>query len=231
MSQAIQKISFGTLNENPVILIPEAGYVFRTGSNHWSKLKAIERSLIVNIKPKTFIRRYESCLECLPRKLKAALVPLRMNGKLIGFCRTQSSGLFCYAQRITRKSQVIQISPYLQKRQKTEGVYNLGRHTYSAGPGYGWTCDYRLERLNEYGSLWDILATDEVTGEFQSLGQYSLEAAEEYFNDVNFEITRDQWKAMGAMFPPEFEDDTCAICHQSMSVYSNRQGFHICKTS
>ena len=60
------------------------------------------------------------------------------------------------------------------------------------------------------------------------MGQHTLEEAQEYFDGVHFSITKEEWENMGAKFPPEPEDDTCAICNKSMSVYSDRLGYHKC---
>jgi hypothetical protein len=112
------------------------------------------------------------------------------------------------------------------KRQ--EAIFDLGRHTYSGAPGFSWTCDYRIERLNDDGTLWDILATDEETGEYQSMGSHSLEAAQEYFDSVSFDISRDKWEAMGAIFPQDPEASLCAICHQLFSETCSTRGRHEC---
>jgi hypothetical protein len=55
-------------------------------------------------------------------------------------------------------------------------------------------------RLNDDGTLWDLLGTDEETGEFQSMGSHSLEAAQDYFDSVGFSISQEEWEAMGAQF-------------------------------
>jgi len=228
MANSIQRISFAALDNSPVVLVSEVGYIFRQNNNRWSKLKECERSKIVVIKTATFLRRYEAYLELLPHKLKAAIVPLRLDGKLVGICRSKPSDLFCYAETITRKAQVISLLPHIERQEKLKGIFNLGRHTYSGGPGFCWTCDYRIERLNADGSLWDILATDGNSEEFQSMGEHTLEEAQEYFDGVHFSITQEEWENMGAKFPPEPEDDTCAICNKSMALYTNRLGFHDC---
>jgi hypothetical protein len=98
------------------------------------------------------------------------------------------------------------VQDYRDRIEREKGIFELGSNTNSGGPGSSWSCDYRIERLNEDGTLWDILATDEETGEYPSMGSYSLEDAQEYFNGVYFDISRDQWEAMGATFPVE-EDD------------------------
>ena len=228
MSKTINTIAFGTLYTSPVLIIDEAGYVLLTRNNRWSKLKAGESTKVVRIKTSTFLRRYEECLQLLPNKLKRAIVPLKLDGKLVGICRSKPSDLFCYAETITRKAKVISLLPHIERQEKLKGIFNLGRHTYSGGPGFCWTCDYRIERLNDDGSLWDILATDGDSDEFQSMGNHTLAEAQEYFEGVHFSITQDEWVDMGASFPPEPEDDTCAFCHKSLSEYSDRSGYHKC---
>jgi hypothetical protein len=74
------------------------------------------------------------------------------------------------------------------------------------------------------------------------MGTHSLEAAQEYFDSVGFEISRDAWEKMGAKFPiqkPEYEDeeapddqhnqnqDECELCGESLSKLDT-SGYHEC---
>jgi hypothetical protein len=102
------------------------------------------------------------------------------------------------------------------QKERENGIFHLGRHTYSVGPGYSWSCEYKIERLNPEGTLWEIYATDEETDEYQSMGGHSLAEAQEYFNGVQFYISQEDWLAMGASFPPvqdveEAEGPPCAV--------------------
>jgi hypothetical protein len=41
------------------------------------------------------------------------------------------------------------------------------------------------------------------TGEFQSMGSHSIDAAQEYFDSVGFSISMKRWEKMGASFASE----------------------------
>ena len=106
------------------------------------------------------------------------------------------------------KGALIDIEPHRRRRVRQNGTFHLGRHTYAAGPGYSWSCEYKIERLNPEGTLWEIYATDEETDEYQSMGAHSLAEAREYFDGVQFYISQKDWLAMGATFPqPSDEAD------------------------
>lgn len=222
-------IQFGHLGSNPVIITPDEAYVHRDGHKRWSQLKDAERSKITHLKPASFIRRYGCAAEALPTSLRGYIKPLRVNGHLVGFTRTAQTGIFAGGQGKAVKAQVASLQVRRAHLARQEAIFDLGRHTYSGGPGFSWTCDYRIERLNEEGTLWDIMATDEETGEYQSMGSHSLDAAQEYFEGVGFDISRSEWEAMGATFPIDPEDDTCAICHRSMSEWIDERGYHCCE--
>ena len=76
--------------------------------------------------------------------------------------------------------------------------FHLGGHHYSAGPGCGWTTEYMIRRLDD-GDTWELFVTEEeppvseqrefAAPEFVSMGQFTTEAAKEYFEGVRFEIS------------------------------------------
>jgi hypothetical protein len=194
-----KSLQFGHLGLDPVIITPDEAYALRDARKRWSKLDDADRPTVVLIKPMTFARRYGDHLGSVPKAIKGALKPLLVDGQLVALCRSKPA-----AGSLEHREQsetVIPIQPYLARLAQTQATFNLGRHTYSGGPGSCWSCEYRIERLNPEGSLWDILATDEETGEFQSMGNHSLEAAQDYFDGVGFSISQEEWAAMGATFP------------------------------
>jgi hypothetical protein len=206
MSKSVQTITFGHIGEDPVILTEDEGFILRGGNMRWSSLSDQEYPKIFKIKHHSFIRRFGSQAERLPIALSHSISQLRVDGKLVALIRTAQSDCFLEADGKPRVATVFSLQDYRDRIEREDGIFDLGSHTYSGGPGSSWSCYYRIERLNDDGTLWDILATDEETGEYQSWGSHSLEAAQEYFDGVGFHISQDQWEAMGATFPVE-EDD------------------------
>ena len=196
-------IQFGHIGSNPVIVTPDEGYVLRDGRKRWSKLDVVDRRKVVHIKPMTFARRYGDSLRCLPKALKAYVTPLLVDGQPVNLCRSKAPVRSLFHEAETALGEVTHIQPYLDRLARRQATFNLGRHTYSPGPGYSWSCEYKIERLNRNGTLWDILATDEDTGEFQSMGSHSIDAAQEYFDSVGFSISMKRWEKMGASFASE----------------------------
>ena len=156
---------------------------------------------MVLIKPTTFIRRYGDHLGSVPKAIKGSVTPLLVDGQLVALCSSKPA-VGSLDREVTTET-VIPIQPHLDRLAQRLATFNLGRHTYSGGPGSCWSCEYKIDRLNAEGTLWDILATDEETGEFQSMGSHTLDTAQEYFDGVGFAISRDEWEAMGATFPAE----------------------------
>ena len=200
-------IQFGHLGSNPIIITPDEAYVLRDGRKRWSKLEPVDRPKVVFIKPTTFARRYGDRLGCLPKALKANVTPLLVDGQPVNLCRSKPHAGPVDRLPVSSSGEITPIQPYLERLARRQATFNLGRHTYSGGPGFSWSCEYRIERLNPEGTLWDVLATDEETGEFQSMGSHSLDAAQEYFDSVGFSISQEEWEAMGATFPAAPMDD------------------------
>jgi hypothetical protein len=166
---------------------------------------------VVYIKPSTFSRRYGELAERLPARIKAAAPAPQLSEAQrhpTGFHRPASDVRGDKRARRDFKGALIDIEPHRRRRVSQKGTFHLGRHTYAAGPGYSWSCEYKIERLNPEGTLWEIYATDEETDEYQSMGAHSLAEAREYFDGVQFYISQKDWLAMGATFPqPSDEAD------------------------
>ena len=77
-------------------------------------------------------------------------------------------------------------------------VFYLGSHEYSAGPGLYWRTEYWVKRQRK-GEAWELFATSpEDSGKQRlSMGEYTPHEVREYFESVDFEITGDEWYAMG----------------------------------
>ena len=203
-------VRFGEIGKQPVILLAGACYIFRDGNKRWSRLREPERALVVYIKQATFSRRYGWQAERLPAWVKAAAPALRLSNapeRAISLKTSDSHQGAAKTARDTSKGALIQLEPHRRRRERQQGTFHLGRHTYSAGPGYSWSCEYKIERLNPEGTLWEIYATDEETDEYQSMGKHGLAEAQEYFNGVQFYISQEDWLAMGATFTRDIEDD------------------------
>jgi len=121
--------------------------------------------------------------------------PLHIVGdaNAVGFCRSGSHREVNQQSKAT----VTHIEPFLKKRKLEQYTYDLGRHHYSSGPGFSWTCEYRILRLDDAGELWDLQATSDDCDDYVSMGTHSIEAAQEYFDSVGFSISRERWEAMG----------------------------------
>ena len=228
MSKSVTSSRFGHIGQTPVILTANGGFILREGNKRWSRLKDQEHPKVVQIKHASFIRRFGKLAERLPSALRRCISQLRVDGQLVALSRTIQREGFARGECKFGVATVSSLQAHRDRLKRQDAIFDLGRHTYSGGPGYSWTCDYRIERLNDDGTLWDILATDEETGEYKSMGSHSLEAAQEYFDGVEFDISRTEWEAMGATFPIDPEDDTCAICHQLMSERIDARGYHCC---
>jgi hypothetical protein len=171
-------------------LTRDGGFILRGGNKRWSRLRDQDHSKVVQIKQSSFIRRFGASAERLPIALRQSISQLRVDGQLVALSRS-----------VRREAQlgtaaVISLQAHRERIEQLKCTFNLGSHTYSGGPGFCWTCDYRIERLNDDGTLWDLLGTDEETGEFQSMGSHS-----------GFSISQEEWGAMGATFPVEEAED------------------------
>jgi hypothetical protein len=206
MSKSVTSIRFGHIGEAPVILSRDEGFILRGASKRWLRLKAQDYPKVVHIKHSSFIRRFGEVAERLPFALRSSIRQLRIDGQLVALSRTARKDGFLRGEGQKSIAAVISLQAHKNHIKRLESTFDLGSHMYSGGPGCSWRCDYRIERLNDDGTLWDILATDEETGEYQSMGSHYLEAAQEYFEGVGFDISRDRWEAMGATFSVE-EDE------------------------
>ena len=236
MSKSIQRIGFGQIDNCPVVIGDGKTYIYNATSKRWGVLPEQRKPEVIPIQPATFLRRFGALIDRLPMVLREVALPLRIatdGGKTVGFCRSGSSGLFGTREGgvapFTASAEVTQIEPFIAKRRRQEGTFDLGRHQYSAGPGFSWSCEYRIIRLDDEGQEWDVLSTSEESDGYESMGTHSLEAAQEYFDSVRFHISRERWEAMGAKFLiEEPDDDSCIVCGGSLSE-SNRIGFHVCE--
>ena len=218
MSKSIQRISFGQIDNCPVVVGAGKTYIFNATIKRWRKLPERRKPDVIPVKQVTFLRRFGALFDRLPRALRSLAPPLRIatdRGRTVAFCRSGSTGFFESSEQeagggiktLVAAAMVTQIEPFLAKRRRQEGTFDLGRHQYSGGPGFSWSCEYRIVRLDDDGQLWDVLSTSEESDGYESMGAHSLEAAQEYFDSVGFRISRESWEAMGAKLPIEEPED------------------------
>jgi len=228
MSNSIQRISFGQIDNSPVVVGQNNHYIYDTTNRRWRDLPEPLKQEVIPIKSTTFLRRFGKLVDQLPNELRDIARPLRIateSDKMVGYCRsgltryfepTATAGVVNFTAPIV-SAEVTPIEPFLAKRQREQCTFDLGRHQYSGGPGFSWTCEYRIVRLDDDGHEWDVLATSEESEGYESMGIHSLEAAQEYFESVGFHISRESWEAIGAKFPveePEDEDELYDDCFQ-----------------
>ena len=79
-------------------------------------------------------------------------------------------------------------------------VFNLGYHTYSAGPGCCWSTNYWIKKIGN-GAAWELYLTSERALSYRYRlynGTYTTAHLREYFESVNFELDEDHWREIGA---------------------------------
>ena len=249
MSKSIQRIRFGQLGPNPVVMGGDKLYIYHATTKRWKSLPETRKREVIPIKQATFLRRFGTVVDKLPNGLRRIAPPLRIASdpnQTVAFCRSGSNGYFETTKQgdapLSTPASVTRIEPFLERRRREEGTFDLGRHHYSGGPGFSWTCEYRIVRLDDDGQEWDVLSTSEESDFYESMGTHSLDAAQEYFDSVGFSISRDSWEAMGAKFPDEeqepeeeeeldeesnCEEEECALCQEPLSKVDS-QGYHSC---
>tara|TARA_A100001037_G_scaffold271935_2_gene267750 strand:- start:1199 stop:1702 length:504 start_codon:yes stop_codon:yes gene_type:complete len=77
-------------------------------------------------------------------------------------------------------------------------VFYLGPHHYAAGPGFSWSTEYWVKRV-ERGKKWEIYCTHPQESGSQRLffRLCDPEEVREYFESVEFEISDEEWWEIG----------------------------------
>lgn len=192
-------IKFGQIGNSPVVIADGYAHIWNKG---WRKLPDGRLREIIPLRTRTYLKRFGRLVSDLPDALKRVAPALQIVGdaNTVGFCR---SGSRCEVIQQS-KAKVTHIEPFLEKRRREQCAYDLGRHHYSSGPGFSWTCEYRIIRLDDEGEVWDLQATSEDSDGYESMGTHSLEAAQEYFDSVGFSVSTERWEAMGAQHRKDF---------------------------
>ena len=77
-------------------------------------------------------------------------------------------------------------------------MFYLGPHHYAAGPGFSWSTEYWVKRV-ERGKKWEIYCTHPQESGSQRLffRLCDPEEVREYFESVEFEISDEEWWEIG----------------------------------
>ena len=158
MSKSIQRIRFGQLGPNPVVMGGDKLYIYHATTKRWQSLPESRKHEVIPIKQATFLRRFGTVVDKLPNGLRHIAPPLRIASdpnQTVAFCRSGSNGYFETTKQgdapLSTTASVTRIEPFLERRRREEGTFDLGRHHYSGGPGFSWTCEYRIVRLDDDG--------------------------------------------------------------------------------
>jgi hypothetical protein len=133
-----------------------------------------------------------------------------------------------------REAELIQFPDPKLRRQEAritrQRVFYLGYHEYAVNPLFAWQTEYWVKRIQK-GRRWELYCTDpENTGRKRVLyGEFSPDDIRQYFIDVAFEITDDDWHAMGwrdftgdnvldfqYYYWEKYPDSFCDICNEMM---------------
>ena len=87
---------------------------------------------------------------------------------------------------------------YCSKEQRSrQRVFDLGEHWYSGAPGLDWVTNYWVKKIQR-GSLWELYCSQEESLSYREYcGTFEVDQLRDYFEEVNFELEEDQWRAIG----------------------------------
>ena len=94
MSKSIQRIRFGQLGPNPVVMGGDKLYIYLATTKRWQSLPERRKQEVIPIKQATFLRRFGTVVDNLPRGLRRIAPPLRIASdpsQTVGFCRSGST--------------------------------------------------------------------------------------------------------------------------------------------
>lgn len=258
MSIRIEKMVFGDLRGTPILFSEHLRFALQKRDREWAPIANDIAGEAYVLDEDAFFARFGTDLPPLPevmRKFDHRLWHVTQGGerRFAAFRRRRMHGAVQYGSDSPFGAQVVRISrsdteaesPAVNGHVQTDtnriqskaAEFHLGGHYYSAGPGCGWSTEYMIQRLD--GDTWELFVTEEeptgfgqeeVTGpEFVSMGQFTTEAAKEYFEGVRFEISEAEWDAMGQRRVADREEradaweadlsetlnDCCAVCRRS----------------
>lgn len=255
MSIKIEKMVFANLHGTPILFSEHLSFALHERKREWTPITNDVAGEASVLEEAAFFARFGTALPPLPEAMRAfdhRLWHVLQGGELefAAFLRRRLRGaaqdgshLPSIAQMVRIPNSETEIAPasgdgdwqiHPGGKPTNTAQFYLGSHSYSAGPGCGWTTEYMIQRLDD-GDAWELFVTEEealrldeeeVAGpDFVSMGQFTTEATKEYFESVRFEISEAEWDAMGqrrtsaceaidgpSADPSENPDNYCAIC-------------------
>lgn len=256
MSIRIEKMVFADLRGTPILFSEHLSFTLQERKREWAPIPNDVAGEAYILEEAAFFARFGTDLPPLPEVMRAfdhRLWHVLQGGELrfAAFRRRQMRGAVQSGSHPPSTAQVVRISrsgtevgsPVVDGdvqmdaggAQPTTAEFYLGGHSYSAGPGCGWTTEYMIQRLDD-GDTWELFVTEEeplssareelAAPEFVSMGQFTTEAAKEYFKGVRFEISEAEWDVMGQRRVADREesadawevdlsenpDNYCAVC-------------------
>lgn len=257
MSIKIEKMVFANLRGTPVLFSGPASFALQRRNGGWVPIANDAAGEAYVLEEAAFFARFGTDLPPLPavmRQFDHRVWHVAADGELrfAAFRRRRMHGAVRDGRPPPFTAQVVRISKSGTEAESptidgdvqvdTTGTlsaeFYLGGHSYSAGPGCGWTTEYMIRRLDA-GDAWELFVTEEeppaseqeefAGPEFVSMGRFSTDAMKEYFEGVRFEISEAEWDVMGQRRVADREessdaweeshsehaDDCCAVCGRS----------------
>jgi hypothetical protein len=76
-------------------------------------------------------------------------------------------------------------------------LFDLGRHWYSGAPGLSWETNYWVKKIKK-GSAWELYCSLEGSLSVREYnGIWGVNELRNYFEEINFELSEDEWLWMG----------------------------------
>ena len=217
MSIKIEKMVFANLRGTPILFSEPASFALQSRDSGWVPIANDIAGEAYILGETSFFARFGTDLPPLPevmREFDHRLWHVTQGGELrfAAFRRRRMLGAVQGGSQPPFTAQVVRISKsgpaaepptvdgdvQLVTTGTLSAEFYLGSHSYSAGPGCGWTTEYMIRRLDD-GDTWELFVTEEeppapeqeefAAPEFVSMGQFTTEAAKEYFEGVRFEIS------------------------------------------
>lgn len=256
MSIRIEKMVFGDLRGTPILFSAHLSFALQGRKREWAPIANDVAGEAHVLDEAAFFARFGTDLPPLPEVMRAfdhRLWHVLQGGELEFAAfrrhrlrRAAKDGSHlpstAHAVRIPKSGTETRpasgngdVQMHTQERPPESAEFYLGGHSYSAGPGCGWTTEYKIHRLDD-GDTWELFVTEEerpvseqmefAAPEFVSMGQFTTDAIKEYFEGVRFEISETEWDAMGQRRVADREegadawevdlsenaDNYCAVC-------------------
>ena len=254
MSIKIEKMVFANLRGTPILFSEHLSFALQERDRVWAPIANNVAGEAYVLEEAAFFARFGMDLPPMPvvmREFDHRLWHVTQGGELLfaAFRRRRMHGGVQNGSHPAFTARVVRISKSGTEagpatadghvQMDTTGTpsaeFYLGGHSYSAGPGCGWTTEYMIRRLDD-DDTWELFVTEEeppapeqeefADPEFVSMGRFTTDEAKEYFEGVRFEISEAEWDVMGQRRVADREesaaawearlsenpDDCCAVC-------------------